>query len=79
MRAQTVCRAGAALSILLALVFAVSRAVAEPCSSSFQCDDGNPCTTDTCDAVEGCVFTFNTNSCTDGNACTSQDACSGGA
>jgi ribosomal protein S17 len=80
MRAQSVCRAGAALSILIALVLAVSPALAEPtCTASFQCDDGNPCTTDTCDADAGCVYTYNTNVCTDGNACTLQDACSGGA
>ena len=47
MQAQTVSRACAALSTLIALVFAVSPALAEPtCTASFQCDDGNPCTTD---------------------------------
>jgi hypothetical protein len=42
------------------------------------CDDGNPCTTDTCDPVNGCVSTNNKNACDDGNACTATDVCSGG-
>jgi hypothetical protein len=35
------------------------------------CDDGNPCTTDSCDPVAGCVFTY---ACDDGNICTT-DTC----
>jgi|GEM_PF-1521465 len=35
------------------------------------CDDGNPCTTDTCDPATGCVFTY---ACDDGNPCTA-DTC----
>ena len=43
------------------------------------CDDNNPCTDDTCDAVPGCVYTNNdTNTCDDGDGCTDTDACSGG-
>ena len=43
------------------------------------CDDGNPCTTDTCDCPSGtCTNTPNTNSCNDGNACTQTDTCQGG-
>jgi hypothetical protein len=43
------------------------------------CDDGNPCTTDSCDTVTGCKFQNNTLACTDdGNACTN-DVCSAGA
>src|SRR5438094_868931 len=42
------------------------------------CDDHNPCTDDTCDAVMACVHTDNTNPCDDGNPCTVNDACSGG-
>ena len=42
------------------------------------CDDGNPCTTDSCDPVNGCTFTPNTNACDDGDNCTTDDACSGG-
>ena len=43
------------------------------------CDDGNPCTTDSCDQVLGCRQVNNTDPCTDGNACTTGDVCSAGA
>lgn len=36
------------------------------------CDDGNPCTTDSCDKDQGCVYIPDT--CDDGNACTN-DVC----
>ncbi len=39
------------------------------------CDDGNPCTTDTCDAALGCVHVYNTAPCDDGNPCTVGDMC----
>ena len=42
------------------------------------CDDGNPCTTDTCDPKVGCSWGANTNKCNDGNACTGNDACANG-
>ncbi len=42
------------------------------------CDDGDPCTTDTCDPAWGCVHTHNTALCDDGDACTRADACSEG-
>ena len=42
------------------------------------CDDGNVCTDDSCDPVQGCVFTNNHAACSDGNACTTNDTCSGG-
>ena len=44
-----------------------------------QCDDGNPCTDDSCDPAKGCVHvaTAEGTSCDDGNACTTQDACDG--
>lgn len=45
------------------------------------CDDGLPCTADSCDPKVGCVASAlaKGSSCSDGNACTSDDACSGGA
>ncbi|MSQ83303.1 MAG: hypothetical protein EXR77_10505 [Myxococcales bacterium] len=44
------------------------------------CDDGNACTTDSCDAVTGkCVAKPNAAACEDGNACTTGDACAAGA
>lgn len=44
------------------------------------CDDGNSCTDDTCDAVDGgCLGTNNdANTCTDGNACFTGEHCSAG-
>ncbi|MBO6933425.1 MAG: hypothetical protein JJ863_00570 [Deltaproteobacteria bacterium] len=41
------------------------------------CDDGNPCTDDSCGAG-GCVNANNSDPCSDGNACTVGDQCSGG-
>jgi len=43
------------------------------------CNDGNPCTNDSCDPATGCVNVNNTSACSDGNACTVSDVCSGGA
>src|SRR5437667_11035695 len=44
------------------------------------CDDGNACTTDTCDPVAGCQYTSvaNGTACDDGDACTQTDTCQGG-
>src|SRR5207253_2262211 len=39
------------------------------------CDDGNPCTTDSCNPGTGCVHLNNTLGCNDGNACTPTDGC----
>ena len=47
-------------------------------SVACSCDDGNPCTNDTCDASGACAHTNNSASCDDGSACTSGDKCSGG-
>ena len=42
-----------------------------------KCDDGNPCTNDSCDPKTGCVYTANASACdADGSACTAGDACS---
>lgn len=46
--------------------------------SGGSCDDSNPCTTDSCPGVGGCVHTFNSLPCDDSNACTTGDFCSGG-
>ena len=47
--------------------------------SSINCNDGNVCTTDLCDANTGnCYYVYNTASCSDGNLCTTNDFCSGG-
>jgi hypothetical protein len=42
------------------------------------CNDGNPCTDDSCDTDLGCLSTANTASCNDGNVCTSSDLCQAG-
>jgi hypothetical protein len=42
------------------------------------CDDGNACTTDSCDPALGCVFVNRSGACDDGNACTVGEVCSGG-
>ncbi|MSP90997.1 MAG: hypothetical protein EXR79_04210 [Myxococcales bacterium] len=42
------------------------------------CDDGTPCTTDTCAAGKGtCVHEAAGGTCNDGNACTESDTCQG--
>ena len=42
------------------------------------CDDGNPCTDDSCDVDSTCVHTANTAPCDDADECTSGDACQSG-
>ena len=39
------------------------------------CEDGNVCTTNACDPLEGCKFFANGVACSDGNGCTVGDAC----
>ncbi len=41
-----------------------------------KCDDGNPCTADSCDPKQGCVHTAQGGTCdADGDACTAGDKC----
>ncbi|MFQ5462547.1 MAG: hypothetical protein ACE5E5_07965 [Phycisphaerae bacterium] len=43
------------------------------------CDDGNICTTDSCDdTIDACTFASNTVPCDDADPCTDSDTCSGG-
>ncbi|MFH1531664.1 MAG: hypothetical protein ABIK09_13140 [Pseudomonadota bacterium] len=42
------------------------------------CNDGNPCTDDSCDPATGCQNTPNTAACQDGDICTLNDQCDGG-
>lgn len=43
------------------------------------CDDGDPCTVDACNEVEGCTHTVTPRlACDDGDACTSNDFCAEG-
>jgi hypothetical protein len=43
------------------------------------CDDGNPCTDDSCDPAAGCQNADNTAPCDDQDACTLDDSCQDGA
>ncbi len=45
---------------------------------ALNCDDGNPCTDDSCDPALGCVHTDNAAGCDDGIACTTSDTCGAG-
>ncbi len=47
-------------------------------SAPKDCDDKNPCTTDSCDPKNGCSHTNNDKVCDDGDACTDKDTCQGG-
>jgi hypothetical protein len=42
------------------------------------CDDGDPCTLDSCDAKTGCDYELSKGPCNDGNACTDFDKCLSG-
>ncbi|MBI5609503.1 MAG: hypothetical protein HY902_11545, partial [Deltaproteobacteria bacterium] len=47
--------------------------------AAVDCDDKNPCTTDSCDPAAGCKHANNTDPCdADGNACTKNDVCASG-
>ncbi len=49
-------------------------------SGLLKCDDGNPCTTDSCDKIKGCgyVNVADKTACDDGNPCTLTDVCTTG-
>ncbi|HVU51172.1 MAG TPA: hypothetical protein VHL80_10825 [Polyangia bacterium] len=49
-------------------------------SAAISCDDGNPCTLDSCNGATGCVHVnvANGTGCDDGNACTQTDTCVAG-
>jgi len=50
---------------------------AKPCGDSAACDDGNPCTDDSC--MGGfCTYSGNTGSCDDGIFCNGSDSCAEG-
>lgn len=52
-------------------------AIVTKCSTNADCDDGNLCTTNTCEAGI-CLTTNNNFGCDDNNACTFNDKCSNG-
>ncbi len=43
------------------------------------CNDGNPCTDDSCAPESGCLHVFNSAPCSDGSVCTLGDTCQNGA
>lgn len=45
------------------------------CNSDAECDDGNPCTANTCIPATGCSNPAISGPCDDGNACTTNDFC----
>lgn len=49
-------------------------------ASALNCDDGDPCTIDTCDKAKGCLSTpaKDGGACDDGNTCTTKDVCAKG-
>jgi len=47
-------------------------------TSTLDCDDGNVCTDDSCDAVSGCDHLDNVAPCEDGNDCSEGDLCTEG-
>jgi len=47
----------------------------DECSADPECNDGNPCTTDSCHPVGICIYANNTLPCNDGIACTQNDVC----
>jgi len=52
---------------------------AEVLPPPLDCDDGNPCTTESCDPDLGCVYANDDGAvCSDGDPCTTSDVCSGG-
>jgi hypothetical protein len=53
--------------------------VGTPCAAVADCEDGNPCTTDTCLPEAGCTRTFNSDRCDDGDPATVSDTCMAGA
>jgi plastocyanin len=50
-------------------------AAGECVAEAMLCDDDNPCTTDGCDPLGGCVHTFHQKPCDDGQECTVSDHC----
>ena len=56
------------------------RSAYEPCEFDTDCDDGNPCTDDTCDAFNGCMHgdLADGTSCDDGEFCNGAETCQGG-
>ena len=46
-----------------------------PGAEPLDCDDGDPCSSDLCEAGSGCYYELNSAPCTDGSVCTQLDTC----
>src|SRR5262245_49586988 len=66
------------VGVVLVLVALAVPADVIACESVADCDDGNPCTDDLCDADLGCVYAEVSNPCDDGNPCSTGDVCQNG-
>jgi hypothetical protein len=51
--------------------------ICNPGNQQLECNDGNLCTDNSCDATDGCIYTANADSCDDDNPCTVGDFCAG--
>ncbi len=58
----------------------IARCKSEKCvpGTALDCNDGNPCTKDSCDLAKGCKHAAHTGACDDGNLCTVGDSCTSG-
>src|SRR5215831_19476588 len=71
---------GCRLGVMVAATFVAPTGVgAVSCTQNSDCDDGNPCTTDSCNGSATCVFVANSNPCDDGDPCTENDVCANSA
>jgi len=68
---STLCGAGFRCDVQLGCV------PTSTCQTSADCDDGDACTLDACEAGVGCTHTRRT-TCDDGDACTAGDTCASG-
>nr|MBA4404996.1 hypothetical protein [Nanoarchaeum sp.] len=57
------------------LSFNTANCVNQECSINADCEDGNVCTTNTCN-TGSCAVSYNTLSCNDNSVCTANDVCS---
>lgn len=48
-----------------------------PIPGQVSCDDSNPCTADSCNALQGCLHVPAEGACSDNDACTNNDLCVG--
>ena len=46
--------------------------------AALNCDDANACSSDGCDAIQGCQYSWPAKGCDDGNPCTGGDTCKNG-